>query len=253
MQWFRDIMSPRPAAKKSDDSTPPAEDKPAPPVVVSDPPAAAPKPAPPIAPKPEPPAAPKPKTPAEAESPMSPAVWIDKPAQPAPAPPASAPEAAQVSEPLAPAPAPLAPAAAPPAVAASAPTAPAGAGPAIELAGTWAAANKEMWQFTPQNYAGRWEEFEGEGFDKFKLMASAEDATFTFEYGSLCSGTGQWLRDESGHLVGKACVSMSNGFAVHHVTEQKLKLHEDGVLQVTYTLASGLAKGVTVVEYIKRA
>ena len=73
--------------------------------------------------------------------------------------------------------------------------------PALELAGKWRACKKELWEFTPTNYGPRCKNFEKEGYKQFKLECSTTDATFTFEYGTLASGTGQWFKCVIGKRV----------------------------------------------------
>jgi len=145
-----------------------------------------------------------------------------------------------------------------------------GAKPATALAGTWEATRKDLWKFDAMSYGGRVHEFSQEGFHDFRLDLSGEDGTFTFRYGRLCVGKGQWFESAAGTYVGYAEAKTTVGNRTHiRQSRQVLQLMEDDVLKVTYTVADPSkpliadpegfeivrdgACDVTVTEYIRRS
>lgn len=129
--------------------------------------------------------------------------------------------------------------------------------PAVQLAGTWRAARKDLWKFDENSYGVRAPQFAAEGFEQFVCQVSSDDATFSYSYGSLLSGTGQWfVGDEPDHFIGRSKVTTSAGFAVtcDRECEHRLALLDgDELLEITYTVVFGPAKGLCVTEYFLRA
>jgi hypothetical protein len=127
--------------------------------------------------------------------------------------------------------------------------------PAVALAGVWRAARKDLWKFDVTNYGPRWKEFATEGFDHLVVTVSADDGRFTFKYGSLVSGVGQWFEgDEPDSYVGRSKITHNFGRPANGVeTEQRITLLDgDDLLEIAYTIASGSCKGLEVVEYMTR-
>jgi hypothetical protein len=127
--------------------------------------------------------------------------------------------------------------------------------PAVQLAGVWRAARKDLWKINVTNYGPRWKEFATEGFDHLVCTVSADDGTFTFKYGSLVSGVGQWFEgDEPDSYVGRSQITHNFGRPVNGMeTEQRVTLLDgDDLLEIAYTIASGSCKGLEVIEYMTR-
>lgn len=129
--------------------------------------------------------------------------------------------------------------------------------PAVSLAGVWRAARKDLWKINVTNYGPRWKEFATEGFDHLEVTVSAHDGTFTFKYGSLVSGVGQWFEgDEPDSYVGRSKITHNFGRPLNGngmETEQRVTLLDgDDLLEIAYTIASGSCKGLEVIEYMKR-
>ena len=142
--------------------------------------------------------------------------------------------------------------------AATKPAAPSGPVGAAELAGKWVATCREKWVFDYANYGPRSAEFAAEGFSQFSLTCQA-DGTFTFQYGSLASGRGQWLKGASPNMfTGVSTVTALKGVPTASngsQATQVLELGDDGVLKVAYTITRNYptVSSLTVTEYITRA
>lgn len=112
-----------------------------------------------------------------------------------------------------------------------------------------------MWTFDQHSYGPLWKSYEKEGFGDTEVIVSGADGTFTFRYGDLLAGHGQWVHgDEPDRFVGRSQVTSVLDVATQgNATEQVVQLLDgDELLEVTYTVLSGSVKGVKVTEYFER-
>mmetsp|Transcript_76927 Transcript_76927/g.178428 ORF Transcript_76927/g.178428 Transcript_76927/m.178428 type:complete len:115 (-) Transcript_76927:258-602(-) len=111
---------------------------------------------------------------------------------------------------------------------------------AVRLAGTWRGTRVDLWQINEANYGPQWSEFQTEGFPNSRIHASS-DATYTFQYGSLVSGTGQWFEGASPTEFSGASTVASAKDPQFVGTETKLvmELMDGDLLKITYTFQNG--------------